>query len=335
MELWGWREFFAEQLSTVSTAAIPAEKIARVLKEQRDHCVLINGLGKTIGGVFPGKWRKRRDDFENPSVGDWVILGQETRTQGDLVFFMIEHRLNRFSQILRKAAGLADKSQLLAANVDVAFLVSSCNQDFDVKRLERYLTLLREGVITPVLVLNKCDLPGSIECQEQLVARFPELPLLLTRSDQPTSMNALNTYLQTGQTAVFLGSSGVGKSTLTNHLLGENKQTIRDIRTQDSKGRHTTTGRSMYLLANQQGLIIDTPGLREIQLPNQELNLEEAFPEIFAHSLQCRFPDCRHQSEPGCAVKNAVKAGAIAQGRLEHFQKLKAEIDKKVPWRKK
>ena len=329
LELWGWRDFFAKQFPQSS------ETLARVIKEERDHYLLINSLGITVGGVISGNWRKRRIDTENPSVGDWVVLKEKTNEKNGLTFYLINERLKRFSQIIRKSAGPSDKSQLLAANIDVAFLVSSCNQDLEVRRIERYLSLLGDGEIKPILILNKCDLPQFEHCRNKISERFPEIPLLLTRSDQPESIDALNSYLGKGITSVFLGSSGVGKSTLTNHLAKNAKQIIQEIRDNDAKGRHTTTGRSMYLLSNQLGLVIDTPGLREVQLPIQENNFEEAFASIVELSLQCRFPNCRHQTEPNCAVKNAVKEGLILQDRLEHFHKLKSEIDKKVYPRKK
>lgn len=326
---WGWRDFFSQQITD-----LPLENIARVIKEQRDHYLLINGVGNTVGGVISGKWRKRKDDFENPSVGDWVTLGATTNTKSGMPYFLIDQRLDRFSQILRKAAGPSDKSQLLATNVDVAFIVSSCNQDFDVKRVERYISLLTEGVIKPILILNKCDLSTFEDCHLKLTQRFPNFPIITTRSDQLATINEIPRFLGRGMTSVFLGSSGVGKSTLTNFLLGEVKQTVHEIRDNDSKGRHTTTGRSMFLLPEQQGLIIDTPGLREVQLPGEN-NLEEAFAEIHELALKCRFPDCKHLSEPDCAVKEELTKGILSADRLAHFQKLTAEVGKKEFWRKK
>lgn len=331
LELWGWRDFFATQLQT----PLEGSQIARITKEQRDHYVLINGLGTSVGGIIPGKWKKRKDDHENPSVGDWVLLGEKAHSQNGMEIYLIKERLQRFSQILRKAAGLTSKSQLLAANVDVAFLVSSPNQDFDVKRIERYLSILKEGAIRPVLVLNKYDLSSASDCLKTLQERFADLPIITTRSDQPDSIEALKTYLGPGITSVLLGSSGVGKSTLTNLLLGESKQFVQSIRSNDSKGRHTTTGRSLFQINENLGLVIDTPGLREIQLPASEANFEETFSDIFEKALSCRFPDCSHQSEPQCAVKDAVKEGLISKDRLDNFIKLKSETQKRPSWQKK
>lgn len=321
---WGWNEFYQKQIGLISS-----EKLARVIKEERDHYVLINGVGQVVGGIISGNWKKRREDFINPSVGDWVILSDKANEKAGLKFFLIDKRLERFSQILRKTEGSNEKSQLLAANVDFAFLVSSCNQDFDVRRIERYLALLNDGIIRPILILNKCDLPSFEDCREKIILRFPSIPIILTRSDQPESINALHSFLKLGITCVFLGSSGVGKSTLTNLLLNEDIQLTQQIRNKDSKGRHTTSGRSMFMLANKLGLIIDTPGLREVQLPIQDSNLENAFSNIAELGLKCRFQDCRHQAEPNCAVKLAVKNGELFQDQLDHFHKLKAEIDKK------
>ncbi|MEY4617024.1 MAG: ribosome small subunit-dependent GTPase [Pseudomonadota bacterium] len=325
MNIWGWKDFFAQQVTTESP-----DQIARVIKEQRDHLLLIDGTGRMIGGIISGNWKKRRDDFENPSVGDWVIVDDKTNDRDGISFYRIKQRLNRFSQILRKAAGPSEKSQLLAANVDVAFLVQSSNQDLDVRRLERYLSLLGDGEIKPIIVLTKCDLPNTEKSEKELSERFPAIPLLMTRSDQPNSIKLLEQYLGLGITSVFLGSSGVGKSTLTNLLLEAEAQLVQDIRKNDSKGRHTTTGRSMFLLESQRGLVIDTPGLREVKLPQNESNVEEAFSEILELSLKCRFANCLHKTEPQCAVKEAVKQGLLSQDKLTHYQKLKEETKKNL-----
>lgn len=325
LKLVGWKDFFQSQISP----DLPLSRIARIINEHRDHYLLHNGLGEKVMGLIPGKWKKKINDREYPSVGDWVLFEDRmTHSKGGENSYLIEKRLNPFSQIIRRAAGTQNKAQVLVSNVDMAFIVSSCNQELDANRIERYLALLDEEVIKPFLILNKCDLDSFQSCHEELKKRFPQLPLILTRADDPQSIEPIRELLPLGVTSVFLGSSGVGKSTLTNLLLGTSKQLVESIRHDDSKGRHTTTGRSLFLLPHSHGIIIDTPGLREVQL-SESSHLDGAFSEIAELSLKCRFPDCKHQTEPDCAVKSAIQRGEISAEKLLHYQKLFQESKKK------
>lgn len=324
LQLLGWNDFFQKQVS----ADLPLSQVARIINEHRDHYILHNGLGEKVMGLIPGKWKKKTDDKNYPSVGDWVILEDRmTHTKGGDKAYLIETRLTPFSQIVRRAAGTQNKAQVLVSNVDIAFIVSSCNQELDLHRIERYLALLDEDVIKPFLILNKCDLESFSSCHEQLKKRFPHLPLILTRADETRSIEPIQQALPLGMTSVFLGSSGVGKSTLTNLLLGSSKQLVEAIRQDDSKGRHTTTGRSLFLLPYPYGIIIDTPGLREVQL-SESSHLDSAFSDIAELSLKCRFPDCKHETEPNCAVKAAIESGEISAEKLLHYQKLLQEAKK-------
>lgn len=325
LQLLGWKDFFQNQIPV----PIPPSRIARIINEHRDHYILHNGLGEKVIGLIPGKWKKKVHDKDYPSVGDWVIF-EEQATDSKLGHspYLIETRLTPFSQIIRRAAGTQNKAQVLVSNVDVAFIVSSCNQEFDLHRIERYLALLNENVIKPFLILNKCDLNFFSSCHEQITKRFPQLPLILTRADELSSLEPILQVLPTGISSVFLGSSGVGKSTLTNLLLGSSPQLVEAIRQDDSKGRHTTTGRSLFQLPPPYGMIIDTPGLREVQL-SESSHLNGAFSDIAELSLKCRFPDCKHQTEPDCAVKIAVQRGEISSEKLLHYQKLFLESQKK------
>jgi len=324
LQFLGWNDFLQQQLQSND----PIHKFARIINEHRDHYILMNGLGERIIGILTGKWKKRTSEKDYPSVGDWVqIEDTPSRSTGREKSFLIEKRLNPFSQIIRRAAGTQNKAQVLVSNIDIAFIVSSCNQELDINRIERYLSLLDDQVIKPFLILNKCDLESFKECCEQLTTRFSQIPLILTRSDQPQTINPIKELLSLGTTSVFLGSSGVGKSTLTNLLLGETKQLIESIRHDDSKGRHTTTSRSLFILDKPYGIIIDTPGLREVQL-SENSHLDVAFSEIAEIALKCRFPDCKHQTEPNCAVKEAVQNNKLSLEKLIHFQKLLSESKK-------
>lgn len=320
----GWTDFFQNQIDS----NLPPHQVARVIAEHRDQYILINGQGEQVIGIIPGKWLKKKGERDQLSVGDWVILHSEpSPLKKKHHAYLMEKRLTPYSQIIRKAAGSQQKSQILASNINSAFIVSSCNQELDLKRIERYLSLINEETIKPFLVLNKCDLKGYDDFQWQLQKRFPEIPLFLTRFDQPKSIEPIKEQIKSGSTTVFLGSSGVGKSTLTNLLLGKAHQLVESIREEDAKGRHTTTSRSLMSLPTPYGNIIDTPGLREIQL-SQSTHLDDAFSEIANLSLKCRFPDCQHLTEPNCAVKQAVEKGNLSLEKLQHFQKLYQEAKK-------
>lgn len=323
LSAWGWRPFFEQQIRSVDP-----NLIGRVIKEERDHLQVIDGNGQLAIGTISGNWKKRRDDIENPHIGDWIELERSTDSRSGTPICRILRRFERFSQIIRKAAGESERSQLLAANVDIAFLVNSCNNDFEVRRIERYLTLLDQSSVMPIIILNKCDLPEADDCKKLISERFPNINHIWTRADDPSSIFALRNYFTMGTTSVFLGSSGVGKSTLTNFLMNESKQLVQEIRNKDAKGRHTTTSRSLFLLPNKVGLIIDTPGLREVQLPENHSHLEDSFSEIHELAINCKFQDCKHLTEPNCAVKEAIKKGVVSEDKVRHFQKLQTEQKK-------
>lgn len=323
----GWKDFFDHQIENPEK---DYHRIARITHEHKDHYVLMNNNGEKIIGLISGKWKKNLQEQDYPSVGDWVLTETNpTSTQIKYPSFVIEKRLIPYSQIIRRAAGTQKKAQVLASNIDIAFIVSSCNQEMDLKRIDRYIALLDTEIIKPILILNKCDLEVSFQNNhEALQKNFPQIPLILTRSDQPESLFPIQQLLTQGITSVFLGSSGVGKSTLTNLLLGDSKQLVQPIRNDDSKGRHTTTSRTLFLLPTPLGIIIDTPGLREIQL-TENFHLDgPAFSDISQLALACRFSDCKHQTEPDCAVKLAVQKGEVSAQKLSHFQKLLKENQK-------
>ena len=249
-------------------------------------------------------------------VGDWLLLGEE----GDY------HRLlDRFSLFSRKAAGTKVQTQLIAANVDTAFVVTSINQDFNLSRIERYLTLVHGAGAEPVVVLTKADLSDDIEGTVDAVRSLD--PLLIVEAVnalEKDSAAKLIPWCGEGKTVLFLGSSGVGKSTLVNTLMGNAIQATSGIREDDSKGRHTTTGRSLHTLLSG-GLLLDTPGMRELQLADVEDGLEKTFADISALAQSCRFADCGHVSEPGCAILAALESGNLDQRRLDNYHKIMRE----------
>jgi ribosome biogenesis GTPase / thiamine phosphate phosphatase len=271
-----------------------------------------------------GRLRHRaegRADF--PAVGDWVAL-EPARHGGDARIVALLPRHSRFS---RKAAGDTTEEQVVAANIDTVFLVAGLDHNFNVRRLERYLVVARESGARPVIVLNKTDLipdPDTLRARlDDVRALDPAVPIHAVSSQRPETLEPLRDHLGFGRTGALLGSSGVGKSTIVNRLIGHDLLRTHDVRDADSKGRHTSTHRQLVILPDG-GLLIDTPGMRELQLWDVS-GVAGTFTDIAALAESCRFRDCRHRGEPGCAVEAASAAGELAPARLESYRKLAAE----------
>jgi ribosome biogenesis GTPase len=233
--------------------------------------------------------------------------------------------LSRKSLIKRRAPGHDRKEQLIAANLDTAFVVTSCNNDFSLARLERYVAMAHDAGVTPVIILSKIDLttdPNAFAEQAQSIS--PQISVVSLNARSPEASGFLRPWCQAGQTVAFLGSSGVGKSTLTNSLAGNEAIATQDIRASDDRGRHTTTGRQLYILPSGCA-VLDTPGMREIQLTDVSSGLEETFADLHALQQNCRFNDCAHNTEPGCAVQAAIASGDVDVPRLQRWLKLMAE----------
>jgi ribosome biogenesis GTPase len=332
----GWSEFFSAQLGDLElTSEIAA---ARVAEENREMYRLLSAEGEFMAEVS-GKFRHEvagRADF--PAVGDWVLAStrkEESRAT-------IHRVLNRKSKFSRKIAGKKIEEQIVAANVDVVFIVSSLNSEFNLRRLERYVTLAWESGAQPVIVLNKSDLSENPEgLRRKAEAAAIGVDVILTsalRGDgieeiremmhrvpgNPVSSEITCEKISLAKTAALLGSSGVGKSSLINAILGTQLLDTGEIRESDDRGRHTTTTRHL-IVAPGGGVLIDTPGMRELQLWDASEGIDQAFGEIAELAANCKFRDCQHVNEPGCAVRAAVESGALDAERLGSFHKLGCE----------
>lgn len=336
----GWSGFFQEQIE----GEAPPPHVARIVEEQRGAYRVAGDF--TGWAEISGKFRHdARATADFPAVGDWVCivppasvaLGNDdlsTDAQSAKVEArsakaeraIITRRLDRRSTISRKAAGRAVEEQVLAANVDTIFLVTALADDLNPRRLERYLAVVRDAGAVPVVLLNKTDLSADPEAQAADVrARLPFVDVLAVSARKGEGLTALDAYLSPAQTVALIGSSGVGKSTLVNRLLGRELLKTAEVSDVDGKGRHTTTARHLVELPGG-ALLIDTPGMRELQPWVEESAIADTFDDIAELAHGCRFGDCAHESEPGCAVLAAVERGELSLDRLAHFRHLGREI---------
>jgi ribosome biogenesis GTPase / thiamine phosphate phosphatase len=349
LQVLGWDERVAAEFAPYAARGLEP---ARVALEHQHIYRLYTKDGECLARVR-GKIRHQaeaRDAF--PAVGDWVAIepietrsesvdarsesadrrsestdtrsestARETSPDGEAAIEAVLPRRSRFS---RKSAGDLTEEQVIAANIDVVFLVSGLDRDFNLRRIERYLVTAWDGGAQPVVLLNKADLvenPAALVEEVQTIAGGSPVHAISTKSG--LGLEVFDTYMRVGVTAAFLGSSGVGKSSLINALIGETRQRVAGVREKDQRGRHTTTHRELLILPRG-GLIIDTPGMREMQLWEGTL---DAFQDIQEIGTACHFRDCRHEQEPRCAVRTAVDEGRLAPGRLASFQKLQRELE--------
>ena len=315
----GWDETFAEAFAAHAAAGLVP---GRVAVQHRGAYDVLTEHGELRCDVAGRLYDESASPADLPAVGDWVAVAPRLAESAGTIHAVLPRR-TRFS---RKTAWQATEEQVVAANVDVVFIVTSMNEELNLRRLERYLILARESGASPVILLAKSDLARDVESTVEEVRSVAfDIPVHAVSSVTGEGLDSVRAYLRPGVTAALLGSSGVGKSTLVNKLAGEELLLTREIR-DDGRGRHTTTRRELVQLPDG-ALVIDTPGMRELQLWVADEGLEEAFADVTSLFAKCRFSDCRHESEPGCAVRAALADGTLAPERWDSYLRLQAELE--------
>ena len=323
----GWDAYFARHFEIQGNGALFP---ARVAQEHKALYTLWSERGELLARVSGRFMHGARSRADFPTVGDWVLVGDKAG-DGDSIIHVLLPRRSCFSRKAVLAGGPTQgegrtEEQVLAANIDVVFLVSGLDNDWNPRRIERFLSTTYESGASPVIILNKADVCDDVSARMSEVSRTaPGVPVLAMSAVARTGLEAIRNHLKSGRTAVFLGSSGVGKSTIINGLLGEDRLETGGVRLHDSRGRHTTTRRQLIVLPDG-GLVIDTPGLRRIQLWGDETGIERTYADVEQLIDCCRFSDCQHESEPGCAVKEAIETGNLDSARFAAYQRLQKEL---------
>jgi ribosome biogenesis GTPase len=325
LEALGWSAFFDAQFQSLGMPGLVRARVA-IEYQDRYHLLAEDGaLWAQLSGTLLREANTER--MRRPAVGDWVGV-QPAEGEG---MATIVHLFERRTRFVRQAAGRKPGVQVVAANIDAVLVVTSFVQDFNPRRIERYITSAHESGARAVLVLNKVDLCPELGSDvrpyiEQAHAAAPGIPVLPVSATEQRGLDAVRAQIGAHETVALVGSSGVGKSTLANWLLGAEVQKTAPVRGPDGRGRHTTTHRELIPLPGG-GILIDTPGMRELQLWSATDALRDAFPDLEDLAAKCRFRDCRHRREPGCAVTTALRRGELARPRYDSYLALRAEID--------
>ena len=315
----GWNQYYEEAFKPYQNKEYT---VGRIALEHKGMYRIYSEDGHLLAEVSGKMRHEAKESSDFPAVGDWVVITPRKEEQKATIHAV----LPRKSKFSRKKAGITTEEQIIACNIDTVFLVNALNTDFNTRRIERYLLLAWESGANPVIILSKSDLCEDIERKIAEVEKVAlGIPIYPISAEQNVGLDQITPYIQEGKTVAFLGSSGAGKSTLTNALYGDTIQVVNSIRENDDKGRHTTTHRELVILRNG-GMIIDTPGMRELQLWEADEGISQSFSDVEELTAQCKFTDCQHKSEPGCAVQEALSKRALSEERFTNYLKLQREL---------
>lgn len=319
----GWSEVWDPHLEQYEI-----ENMARIIARHKHVSPALTAGGDKLNLYMPGKLLSGYAvPVLSPVVGDWCVCGERFLDESNQPSAIIESILPRRTAITRAGAGLTSDHQVLAANVDVMFIMTSINRDLNINRLRRYLLLAQQGGVRPVIVLSKIDLldETSMEGLNDLDETLPDVHRIYASTVTGTGLAEIRSLLRPGSTSVFIGSSGVGKSTLVNALMEAVIQKTGDIRESDQRGRHTTSGSELFFVADG-GMLIDTAGLKGVGVVGDDESLVELMPTVVELAQACRFADCTHQTEPGCAVQAALDSGFLPQSEWNSYSQLSREL---------
>lgn len=313
LQNFGWNDYFAQQWQQASMSGIPARVVADFGTSLR------LATPDSITAELSGKLAHYSNREQAPKVGDWVAV-----TISDNGNAVVTQTLTRRGEIARNVAGKRTRKQIIAANVDIAFVILAMDDDFSIERLQRFLYQLSVNHVKPVIVLNKADKTNDVRFFIQQIESL-QLPIIVTNGLTGDGVKEIVDHIHPASTAILLGSSGVGKSTLTNKLLGRQAQATQAVRESDSSGRHTTVHRELFMLPNG-GMLIDSPGIRELQLWGTEDELDDKFDDVTRLIAQCQYASCKHRSDQGCAVRAALNDGSLDEAHYDRYQKMKKEL---------